>query len=186
MERSLQTPIPTGVIFGPAEPFVRLRANAEFRLRFADHAQRHLLNGGALTAGVRLPRYTALANRVRAAIILEEARWDLTTAALFENQVATKTANWFPGRANAVLAAFKTQNLFPATEAPVFSQQGGAISGDKPVTMSTKANALYHTLDGSDPRITGGAFAPGAVRRISLLPEAIRKPRSLHPADRSK
>ena len=161
-ERSLQNTIPTGVIYGPAEPHAWLKNNAEYRLRFADHAQRHLRNGGALSAERRQPVFTALADRVRAAMILEEARWDQSTVAGFETHIASRTA-WFPNRAANVISHFKTQGLFPQTEAPVFSQHGGSVSIGTPVTMSTDATAIYYTLDGSDPRLFGGSVAPTAI-----------------------
>jgi hypothetical protein len=162
-ERSLQTSIPTGVTFGAAEPYAWLRGNAEFRLRFADRAQRHLRHGGALTAAARLPRYTALADQVRAAMIFEEARWDLTTVALFESEVANRTTSWFPGRAANVLDHFRNEGLFPLTDAPTFSPHGGQVAADTPVTLASAADAIYYTLDGSDPRLPGGAPAPGAL-----------------------
>jgi hypothetical protein len=140
-----------------------MKANGEFRLQFADHVQRHLRNGGALTPEVRLPRYTQLADLVRAAIILEEARWDLTTVNIFENEVADRTANWFPNRSQAVLDRLRSESLFPRLDAPVFSQHGGSVSPGTPVTMETDADTIYYTLDGSDPRLFRGAPAPAAL-----------------------
>jgi hypothetical protein len=161
-ERSLQTSIPTGVIYGPAEPYAWLKTNHEFRLRFADHAQRHLRNGGALTAGRRQPVFTALADRIRPSIKLDEARWDQTTVDGFESNIASRTA-WFPNRADTVLNHFRNQGLFPLTDAPAFSPHGGQVAADTPVTMTTAADAIYYTLDGSDPRRFGGALSPAAL-----------------------
>lgn len=160
-ERSLQTSIPTGNIYGPAEPFAWLKDNAEFRLRFADHAQRHLRNGGAFTPGRRQPVFTALADRIRPSIKLDEARWDQTTVDGFENNIASRTA-WFPGRSDAVLSHFRNQGLIPLTDAPGFTPHGGQVAADTAVIMATDADAIYYTLDGSDPRLFGGALAPTA------------------------
>jgi hypothetical protein len=161
-ERSLQTSIPTGVIYGPAEPYAWLKNNAEFRLLFADHAQRHLRNGGALTSGRRQPVFTALADRIRPSIKLDEARWDQTTVDGFETHIASRTA-WFPNRADTVLNHFRNQGLFPLTDAPVFSPHGGQVAAETPVSMTTDADTIYYTLDGSDPRLLGGAVSPSAL-----------------------
>ena len=162
-ERSLQYLVPTNVTFGPAEPFVWLRNNAEFRMLFADHVQRHFFNEGALVADTRIARYTELAETIRPSIKLAEARWDRTTRDTFETDVADRTANWFPDRVTTVIDHFRSQNLFPSIDAPEYSHHGGSVSPTTQVTMATVADSIYYTLDGSDPRLPGGTVSPSAV-----------------------
>jgi hypothetical protein len=51
------------------------RANAEFRLRYADRARRPLFNQGLLTPQAAAARWRARAEEVRSAILGESARW---------------------------------------------------------------------------------------------------------------
>lgn len=60
--------------------FQSLKKSREFRLLFADRAQKHLFNGGALTVKAAQDRYMALANRIDKAIVAESARWGDTQA----------------------------------------------------------------------------------------------------------
>ena len=48
--------------------------------------------------------------------------------------------------------------------APSFNQHGGNINRVFSLSMSAPAGIIYYTLDGFDPRLMGGAVAPGAVR----------------------
>ena len=61
-----------------------------------------------------------------------------------------------------VISQLRGADLYPDTDAPVFSRQGGSVSPDTPLTMATDADTIYYTLDGSDPRQRGGAVHPNA------------------------
>ena len=60
--------------------FQKLRQNPEFRLIFADQAQKHLSPGGALSLNQSQQRYLNLANQIDKAIVAESARWGDTQA----------------------------------------------------------------------------------------------------------
>ena len=62
-----------------------------------------------------------------------------------------------------LLNVLKGAGLYPETDAPVFSQHGGSVSADTPLTMATDADKIYYTFDGSDPRQLGGEPTPGAL-----------------------
>ena len=47
--------------------------------------------------------------------------------------------------------------------APTFNQFGGIVSNGFRLTLSAPAGALYYTVDGSDPRLRGGAISPTAL-----------------------
>jgi hypothetical protein len=59
----------------------------------------------------------------------------------------------------------KGANLYPQTDAPTFSRRGGSISPTTPVTMATNADKIYYTVDGTDPRMIGGA--PNPIARVA-------------------
>jgi hypothetical protein len=67
-----------GSTFSESNPqyvWQRLWANAEFRLRTADHVQKFFFNGGALTPAACLARYAARTNEIFRAMVGESARW---------------------------------------------------------------------------------------------------------------
>src|SRR4030095_1235154 len=59
----------------PAQIYNGLRRDPEFRLRFADNLQKHLLNGGMLTVQSNVQRWAARAAEIDRAIVGESARW---------------------------------------------------------------------------------------------------------------
>lgn len=153
-----------------------LLANAEYRIAFADVAQRLLFNDGEFTAAKALPFWNALASQIDQAVIGESLRWAQTTS---ENQ-----ANWaakvnevrtqfFPARTATVIAQLRQRNLFPAVNAPLFSQRGGQVAAGFSLALSSgNAGSIFYTLDGSDPRAIGG----GAMGAIYSAPVVIAGP----------
>jgi hypothetical protein len=67
--------------------------------------------------------------------------------------------------------------LYPAIDAPVFSQNGGSVEAGDPITIANPngSGTVYYTLDGSDPRQPGsgtatffsGAVSSGAITYTS-------------------
>ncbi|MBN2508401.1 MAG: lamin tail domain-containing protein [Verrucomicrobia bacterium] len=125
-----------------------LATNAEFRLLFADRVQKHMANGGALTAGRVLAQYDALKRELDPALV------HLGITPVF----ATFMTNWVNYRPAHILEHFRSSGLWPALAAPVFSHHGGSISPGFLLVISN-ANArgsVYYTLNGTDPRAVGG------------------------------
>lgn len=147
----------------------QLSANAEFRLRVADHIQRHFFNDGALTPAAARARFAARTNEIFSAVVAESARWGDSKVAAPLNRdqhwlprVRDIMANYMGQRTANVLAQLKARNLYPATVAPTFSQHGGNVPVGHRLAISAPAGEIRYTLDGSDPRLIGGAVAPGA------------------------
>src|SRR5262249_44200168 len=59
----------------PAEIYSYLRGNPDFKLRFADHLQRHVYGPGALSLDANRARWLARATEIDKAIVGESARW---------------------------------------------------------------------------------------------------------------
>lgn len=158
-----------------------LLASAEYRLAFADEAQRLLLNEGAFTAARARLLWDALAAQIDLAVIGESLRWAQTTA---ENrtswlaEVNDVRVNFFPNRSATVIAQLRQRNIFPSVNAPVFSQRGGFVAPGFTFTLSAvPGGVIYFTLDGSDPRAIGGAPA-GLVYSNALTVNATMRVRA--------
>jgi hypothetical protein len=163
----------------PGELYNRLRANAEFRLLFADRLHRHLSPGGALTPASAAGRYRAIADPIEWAIIGESARWgdyrrDVHVRnppaylfAFLDHWVPERDrilASYFPQRAGVILNQFRSIGLYPELGAPTVQPFGGHLSPGQAVRLSAGTGTIYYTLDGSDPRAYGtGQIVPSAA-----------------------
>lgn len=148
----------------------KLRENPEFRLRYADRVHRHFFNGGALTPSRVEGTWETRANEIYSAIIGESARWGdyrrsnlpFTRDAEWQDERNRLLTTYFPTRSDFVVDLLRNNDLYPSTDAPVFSQHGGEIPAGFLLSMSATEGDIYYTTDGTDPRLTGGAINPGA------------------------
>lgn len=92
--------------------------------------------------------------------------------------------NYFPQRSGIVLNQLKAKALYPTSAvAPSFNQFGGNITNGFSLSMTAPGGAIYYTLDGSDPRLAGGAISSTALLYsgpINLVENATAKARVLN------
>jgi hypothetical protein len=176
--------------------YTKLRENPEFRLRYADHAHKHLFNGGALTPKAAAERWEARAQEIYTAIIAESARWgDAKRARPYTRDVEWQRertrllTQYFPQRTDVLIGQLRQAGLYPSVDAPVFSQHGGPIPSGFPLSMSNPGptGTILYTVDGTDPRLPGGQIAPEARiydgQTISLDGDVTVKARVLQDRD---
>lgn len=157
----------------PARFYSRARLNPEFRLLFADRVHKHAFNGGPLTSATMIARYSAMAAILEPAINAEAARWGdnpNTRQGIRDYRkthwISARDAilnNYMPNRPAIALNQYRTAGLYPATEAPEFTQHGGTVDPPLLTFRNSPAGTVYYTTDGSDPRLTGGAVNPAAT-----------------------
>jgi hypothetical protein len=162
--------------------------NIDYRMHFADHVYRHFFNGGLLTPAVSTARVQGRAAEVEMAIIAESARWGdakrhpAFTKQDWQTEVNRLLNNYLPGRTQVVLGQFKAVGWYPNIDPPSFNQQGGHVQRNFSLQMSGGSGTIYYTLDGSDPRLSGGAFNSDQARMytesISLAQSARVKARA--------
>ncbi len=153
----------------PGEIYTALRGSPEFRLRFADRLQRHLFDDGILTQQQNVTRWQQSQDLIAQSIVAESARWgDANRATPYTPNIERQAEiDWienvfFAQRNDIVLQQFRDIGLFPDLDAPVFGQHGGQVLPGYDLTMIASA-AIYYTLDGSDPRLSGGGINPDAL-----------------------
>ncbi|MEY2407643.1 MAG: hypothetical protein QOF48_313 [Verrucomicrobiota bacterium] len=147
-----------------------LMRNAEYRVRFGDHVQKHFFNGGALTVQSATNRFIARASQITKAVRAYSARWGDSIKeppygeSDWTNEINTILTSWFPPRTSLVLAQLTNDLLFPTIAAPLFSSQGGFVSSgfSLAISQTNSGGVIYYTLDGTDPRLIGGATASSA------------------------
>ncbi|MEE8451635.1 MAG: lamin tail domain-containing protein, partial [Thermoguttaceae bacterium] len=168
----------TSVEEGVAEPYAKLRASEEFRLRFADRVERHFSEGGAFyvgpnaagsTTNAPATLYASITARIEDALVAESARWGdqhreipYTRDAEWQSQRDSLLTNYFPNRSAIVLDQFRDAGLLPRLDAPKTNHPGGEVTEGFRLSLDTPKGAIYYTLDGSDPRETGGSVAARA------------------------
>lgn len=141
-----------------------LAANADYRMRFADHIQRFLFNEGPLTAENSAERYNARANEIRPSLIAESARWGdrqrpdnpYTIENEWKAELEWLNETFFPLRTGVVMDQFKAKDLYPDLAAPTLAQHGGKVVQGFPLHITSQRGAIHFTTDGSDPRLSGG------------------------------
>ncbi len=150
-----------------------LRSSPEFRLLCADRIQKHFFNGGALTDAAILARNTALANECSPFIggfnssripnwingLGDKTHYNASTNIPSRRQVLLSGYTDDTGGGVFIPAHFTAEGIWPATVAPTFSQQGGAIGANFQLTITNPngTGTIYYTTNGTDPRQAGGA-----------------------------
>lgn len=166
--RSIDKDTNTPTRKGPTHLHQKLRANAEYRLLFADRVRKHCFHGGPLTPARAGEIWDARAAEVRPAMIAESARWgDLhqsaaKTAAGWEAVVQAEKTGWFDIRTPVLIGLLQARNLYPTAGAPEFeidgsARHGGPVRAGAMLGMTAAGGTIYYTLDGTDPRAVGGA-----------------------------
>jgi hypothetical protein len=150
---------------GPGSIFSMLfkEGHPDYRVLLADHIYKALANKGALTPTRNAARLQARCAEIERAFIAESARWNYLAPAEWANRRDQVLQNWFPTRTGQALSDFRSAGFYPALDAPVLNQQGGLVpAGFEPRFMPPTRGTIYFTLDGSDPRLPGGAVSKGA------------------------
>ena len=170
-------PFPAGGSLDTSNPqyfWQRLWTNANFRMRMADRIHMRFNNGGVLSPQSLREIFLRRKEEIDRAVVAESARWgDSRTGSPL-----TRNANWIPEvnrvlnsyltqRVNVVLSQLRADQLWPTVVAPTFSKFGGTVPPGYQLTITRPPNSpagtIYYTLDGSDPRLPGGALSPAAV-----------------------
>jgi len=146
--------------------------NTEFKIKLADHLQKHLFNNGALTPGPAMARFMSRSNEIYQAVNAEAARWGNAnhSPSFLRNPdwlgtMSFVAGTFIPQRTGVVLNQLRARGLFPSLGAPFFSQFGGSIPAGYSLYMTNTntTGTIYFTLDGSDPRLIGGAISTKAI-----------------------
>ncbi len=142
--------------------------NAEFRLHCADVVHKRFFNGGILTPAAVTAQLQERADQISGAVVCESARWgDAKVSRPFtrvdwQNELNRVLQNYIPQRGDIVLNQLRSKKLYPTVVAPSFNQPAGPFDAGFGLSMTAPAGTIYYSLDGSDPRLRGGAISPAA------------------------
>ena len=150
---------------GPAGLFGALvsERNPDFMTLLADRAHMHLFNGGAMTPTRNVRRLEERMKEIEDSLVVESARWGYRSPESWEGAAEDAINNLFPSQSNTLISRLRSRGLYPTADATVLSQHGGVIQGDTSLKVEVRRGDVYYTLDGSDPRLSGGAVSPSAL-----------------------
>ena len=152
-----------------AMPEMRAEGDPDFLILLADRIHKHFFNDGALTEEKNTARLRYWMDEMRLSYLAELARWGTHF-----NRTNRTPAQWeayhqyffdteFPELTGFRVELMRNAGMYPDVIAPNLSQHGGSIAPGNGITMATNAENIYYTLDGSDPRLPGGAINPLAL-----------------------
>ena len=139
----------------------RIFEDPEFLLRYADRW--YALRAGPFQTVKLLADIDADAALLGESQVRNYVRWPILGTYVWPNWYIGNTyqdeIDWMKQWLAARLTWIDSQ--FPAP--PAFNHAPGQIPTGFNLTMTAAAGTVYYTLDGTDPRLPGGALAPGAV-----------------------
>ncbi len=160
--------------FNPQWLHQQLTANAEYRMRFADHVYKHFFNDGVMTPAAAARLLSARRDTIDLAVIAESARWGdckVTRPRTKDDdwlpQVRFLFDDYLPRRTDIVLGQLKAKGWYPPIDAPAFNRHGGTVAKGFGLTMTAPLGEIQYTLDGTDPRLPGGAVNTAHATRCS-------------------
>lgn len=136
--------------YRPSFIYNALRANPEFRLRFADRIQQHMFHGGAMSVAENTARFLKWVDMIDRAMVGESARWGdtrreppYTHDIEFVNEVNRLVEQYFPGRHEEMIRQFRAAGLYTNVDPPIYSQHGGAVAPEDVVTLTSVGTTSY-------------------------------------------
>jgi len=146
----------------------------EYKVRYGDRVQCNCIEAdGPLNPANAIPHYLSLSASIDKAYLGELARWGDTRggATVDYNQHVIPFRDHIvndilPNQVNVLLDryAIPAYSLYPVgIDAVQYSQLGGLVVGGISLTNPNAFGDIYYTIDGSDPRLEGGAINPAAI-----------------------
>lgn len=145
--------------------FQRLIKAPEWRLIFADRINKHMFNGGVLDDRDGLnSRFGQITTELKADYdpLLNYVHGQSANISYFNNWTSSSSGRrrylFGPSRTD-----FADNDLWPSVSPVNFNLHGGNVNSGFPLAMtSPSGGTIYYTLDGTDPRLSGGGISPDA------------------------
>jgi uncharacterized protein (TIGR03382 family) len=172
---------------GPSNVFAALAAEGDpdFQVALADAIHRNL--EGPLSTEATAARYTRIAQMAEDGIVAESARWGFGWWDR-DGEWATERDrllyDYFPYRTDELYRQVRAAGWYPL-EAPTFDLAPGTVGAREVLTVEVPEGStaeLWVSLDGQDPRLSGGepsptALGPDGARTVPLDASTVVKAR---------
>ncbi|MBN1673998.1 MAG: lamin tail domain-containing protein [Kiritimatiellae bacterium] len=167
----------TNFTYGTWSLHLKLKGKTDYKALFADRLFRHMLEpDGVLTPDSARARYMEAADDIQPHLFADLARWNwqqtvtvgtITSVNHYNQWIARRdriTNDWCRLRTDFVVSYYRSQGLYPTVAPPTYTQHGGAIAAGFQLGLSNPntSGSIRYTLDGTDPRLAGGAVSGAA------------------------
>ncbi len=165
--------------FCPSELNYKLMDNAEYKMLAADLFFKHCLKeGGAMTAAEGEKRFRKRMDEFGDAVACEAARWGGGRTPTTWTNACNNRISFINNRPSYLLQYYRSQGWYPSIDAPRVCEPNGAhvfdgkvfTYGDQLYLSKPSTGTIYYTLDGTDPRLEGGAVKTGALTFTGTAP----------------
>lgn len=137
--------------------------NEEYRMLFADRLAMYCYNGGLLTDEVGIQRVNRRADEVGKGIIAHSARWgDTSRSRLAWLNAVQGVRNFISNRVPTVIGQVRSVGWYPDIDPPKLNKHGGFVQSTQQILLTGGPGTIYYTINGEDPRRSGGGITPGA------------------------
>ncbi|MDZ4782341.1 MAG: lamin tail domain-containing protein [Planctomycetia bacterium] len=175
---------PVNQDYRPSFIYNALRANPEFRLRFADRIQQHMFNGGAMSVEANTARFLKWVEVIDRAMVGESARWGdtrreppYTHDVEFVNEVNRVVQQYFPGRHAEMIKQFRAAGLYTNVDPPIYSQHGGAVAPEDAVTLTSVGTTSFTPIIAAGSQwyyLDNGTNQGTAWKEVAFRPEDVK------------
>ena len=155
---------------GPGNMFVNLfnEGHPDFLTDFADRVSLLLQFDGELTPQTLRSHMDELADMIDLSIIGEAARWSSESSenpTQWQERLEYFKTNMVDIRSDVVIDQLKHTGLFPVFDPVDFSLANGLVPSNSSLQLTNPNTSgdIYYTLDGTDPRLNGGAINNSAT-----------------------
>jgi len=148
------------------EIFLPLLDNSDFKMLVADRVNCHCTDNGALTPALAMAAFDEVFDSSKVAFIAEAARWATDAEYTgFLDKRDDVVNDYLTDRNDFVIDMYRNNGAYPNLNSVVFNQLGGMVPSGFNVTLSNPnfSGTIYYTLDGTDPRNSGGGISASAI-----------------------
>ncbi|MCH6256528.1 lamin tail domain-containing protein [Puniceicoccaceae bacterium K14] len=143
------------------------QAHPEFMMYLADRIQMHYFQGGALSPNRMVARLQKHIDATELSFLAESARWGYRTPESWRSYQDNLLENDLPSRAGTMISAYRSAGLYPSIDAPSMNQFGGNVDAGFELKITNPlGGTTYFTINGEDPRLTGGAVNSKATALV--------------------
>lgn len=149
--------------------------NSDYRMRFADRVNEHFLDSGRFTETSARSLIRERVDQIDTAMVAQAARWgdaDHSHATWLteidrlifgtEDHQGQPDSRVLTGRTQTVLAQLEAVSWIPNVATPEISQPSSQVLPGSEIEVTATQGTLYITVDGADPRASGGGLNPSA------------------------
>lgn len=148
-----------------------IATHSDFQQLIRDRAYKHMSHDGVLTNAKARATLEFRENQIMLPMVAETARWQPNSATAlpwdrdgeWRAEVNRMKNSFFPTRCGTVFSQLAAQGWYPLNAPEFTTQRGGIVApGHQPGITGPAATTIYFTVNGSDPRLDGGAISPSA------------------------